>query len=258
MRILLLCSLIYFSFSSKSSPSDRGDFSLWLEKLPSNPSMATSLNLYFTNQFQNNSKSEYLDTLFSYFKNDLLDNLDLSNLETCDPLLKLDFDSSLTQSPKKEERNFESNLLRIQSIDCLPNLEIKKVVGTYLDDSFQTKHIYGLVESRSSASKKSVCQKTSIFPFGKSEYCYENHIWKKDNTFVIVSLTTSTNPENSAPVYFRAVASAFSLLSSGQVKMSTLTYARGPELPMHGMVKNIAIKQHKIYIQGLINTASSY
>lgn len=168
------------------------------------------------------------------------------------------FSDSLTNSILQEHKAFESELLKIQSVDCLPQIELKKVVGTFLDDNFQKKFIYGLTDSQSLESENSVCQKTSVFPLGKSEYCYENRIWKNENTVIIISMTTSLDSRSSAPVYFRTIATAFKQLSSGQIMMSTLTYGRGPDMPFHGMVKSVAKSQHQKYIDGLISTASSY
>ena len=195
----------------------------------------------------------FVQTNHQSFKNNvlqILQNASSPNLK-CNSDSEIDFADNITNIKLGED--FESEALRIETMDCLGKLDHNKVFATLMSDSFQKKSVSGLQDMQSDQTNNLVCQKTSIFPIGKSSYCFTQNIWQNENTYVIQSFNETNNAGASSPVYFREVFTVIKKMSSGDVLLYNLAIGRGPDLPFHSIVKATVRNQQQSMIQQLID-----
>lgn len=247
MNKLILPLLMFAAQNSFAWVTQQGDLNQFVSNLNMSAGAQEQLSSFFNAQVP-----DYGNRLFQVYKGDLSRSLNgLTSDFQCRSQFYVQFNENLSQSQQASEREFESQLLRLESLDCLPGLDLQRVVTTYLSDSFQLKYINGLKFSQSDEKNNWVCQRTSVFPIGNSDYCARFHIWQNENMVVVFSLNEVNNNSPKAPVFFRAVTTVFKKMKDDSVLIYNLTYGRGPALPMHSIVKSLAAKQHKPFIEGL-------
>jgi len=260
MRTIILLGVLQYSTLSHAWVIDRGDFNTWFNNLSPKNSVYTELEKYFVDQDMNSKAADvqsyiqnFVLTNHQSFKNSvlqLLQNSSSSNLK-CHSDSEIDFPENITNIKIGED--FESQALRIETMDCLGKIDHNKVFSTLMSDAFQKKSVSGLQDMQSDQSNNLVCQKTSIFPIGKSSYCFTQNIWQNENTYVIQSFNETNNNGASSPVYFREVFTVIKKTSSGEVFIYNLAIGRGPDLPFHSIVKATVRNQQQSMIQQLID-----
>lgn len=170
---------------------------------------------------------------------------------SCRSSLAVTFPGLVLKARIKRLTEFEAEMLKLDSVDCLGRVSLEKALQTFLNDSFQMKSISGLVKSQSDELTNRVCQQTSVSGVGHSSYCYVNQIWKDQTGYLVFSFVDSSDPTFSAPVYLRAVLTYFRLSKSGEVQMLNLSFGRGPDLPFHFLVKGIVAGQRRDFVEAL-------
>jgi hypothetical protein len=246
----MLFAIIVFGCSwAQAWQIDRGELKTWISDLKMSNGAKVELSKFFGRN--DNFILGYEDQLFSVFKSDFTNGIAEKVNQSCSPSFVVDFNMP-THPTAAETKKFEEEMLRLESVDCLPALDLEKVVQTFLSDNFQKKYIDGLKFSSTDADHNWMCQRTSVFPLGNSDYCAKISIWEGEDEVILYSLNELNNNTPSAPVYLRAMVTVFKKLSQGQIILYNLTYGRGPDLPLHGIVKSRAAKQHVPFIEGLI------
>jgi len=234
-------------------------FQNWSKTLIAKPGVKTELSKFFIDQDINPNTPDvqaYIPAFIQQTHHDylqkvssLLADSENQNLK-CNNQTEIDFPEHITDFKIGEE--FESQALTVESMDCLGQLNIHKVFSTLLSDQFQKKSVSGLQSILTNETTNQVCQQTSVFPIGKSDYCFTQNIWKNDTTYVIQSFNELNNNKPSAMVYFREVFTVIKQLKSGEVFIYNIVLGRGPDLPMHFIVKSTVKSQQQTMIQQLI------
>ena len=245
----VLCVLFFapsvFAWDIKTGPLQD-----WLEQVTFNEKAQEQLAPFFRQR--NRAELEaYGTAVFEIYKKQLTDGMKKWNMEgeACALQSRVEFASDLTRSGRSDEQEFESEILKMESLDCLVKAPLEKTVALFLSDSFQLRGFPDVKASKSDETTNMVCQKTSVFLLGDSEYCTRNFMWRNDSTVFILSVNEYNGARVSAPVHLRLVTTVFHKMADGRLKMYNLTMGRGPDLPMHSLVKSMAAKQHKAFIE---------
>jgi len=234
-------------------------FQKWTTSLQPKLSVQKQIEMFFSDQNIDHTQDEVQKYIPNFIQHthqeftqkviDILNHAENPSLK-CSNQTEIDFPETITQNKTGEE--FESEALFVESMDCLGQLDHNKVFKTLLSDEFQKKSVNGLKEIRTDETKNLVCQKTNVFPIGRSEYCFTQNIWKNDSTYVIQSFNESNHNQPSAPVYFREVYTVIKKLKSGEVFLYNVVLGRGPDLPFHSIVKKTVRNQQAAMISQLI------
>jgi hypothetical protein len=261
-KILLFTVILAASQNSYSWNISTDTFSNWSSALQPAPGVYTELAQYFKDQDINETSAEvqkYLPAFTLQIHQDFLQKVNSILVDSENPNLKcssqteINFPNRITNF--KIGADFESEALNVESMDCLGKLDINKVFTTLMSDEFQKKSVNGLDQIITDESTNQVCQKTSVFPIGKSDYCFTQNIWKDESTYVIQSFNELNRNNPTAPVYFREVFTIIKQLTSGEVFIYNVVMGRGPDLPFHSFVIKKVKSQQQDMIQQLIRDA---
>jgi hypothetical protein len=250
--------LVFLSHSSQAFGWEiaGGSFDAWLERIQMNPKTKSQMQVYFK-QGDSDSMATYSSQVMKIYKKRLESATRANILEEnvkCSPKVSTTFNPQLTNMTGEIFRDFEEELIQIETVDCLQVSDLSRVVKTFLDDRFQEKYVNGLETSQTVENKNRVCQKTKTF-IGVSDFCVEFSLWRDESTVVLISQNIESSETNSAPVYLRLVATVFIKMNDG-VMFYNLTFGRGPDLPLHLIVKQMVGTQHKTYIDGLVSESN--
>lgn len=256
---ILFGSLLILSQNAFCWNINTDSFKNWSSSLSAKPGVSAEMSRFFIDQDINPNTTQVQDYIPSFIQqthqdflqriSGILTNSENPNLK-CSNQTEIDFPEHITDFKIGEE--FESQALTVESMDCLGKLNIHKVFATLLSDQFQKKSVTGLQSIHTDETTNQVCQQTSVFPIGKSDYCFTQNIWKNDTTYVIQSFNEINNNKPSAMVYFREVFTVIKQLKSGEVFIYNVVLGRGPDLPMHFIVKSTVKSQQQSMIQQLI------
>lgn len=259
IKTILLFVIASLNLNAKAWVINQGDLDQWLQSLSPKSSVYAELEKFYTDQgidIHNPEVQNHIQTfvqknhqLFLSKVDQILKNSNQPNLK-CHSDSVIDFLDRFTNLKIGDE--FESEALRIETMDCLGKINHHKVFTILMSDEFQIKSITGLQDVTSDQSTNLICQKTSIFPLGKSNYCFTQNIWQDATTYVIQSFNESNHSSASSPVYFREVFTVIKKMTNGEVFIYNLAIGRGPDLPFHSIVKATARNQQQSMIQSLI------
>lgn len=179
--------------------------------------------------------------------------------DECTKIAKIQFPKKVSESKlfsqDKLVEIFESEILRVETLDCLGAVDLEKVFQVFMSADFQKKSISGLLSVVIDPEINQVCQKTHILGLGTSDYCFTQDIWRNNDTIVIHSFNETNKATASAPVYFREVLTVMQKNKDDKISIYNLAYGRGPDLPFHALVKNIVSKQQVRLIEQLIQAS---
>lgn len=243
-----------------------GDFDAWKKSIDVKQSVVFNLNQFFQSRsLSSNDYQKYTAEFPSmmkervFFESEKLLTEIKTTSEICTKIAKIQFPKTVSESKPSEINkliaNFEKEILRVESLDCLGELDLEKVFQVFMSSEFQKKSISGLLSTETSPEINQVCQKTYILGIGTSDYCFTQDVWRNENTIVIHSFNESNKRAVSAPVYFREVLTVIQKAKDNTISIYNLAYGRGPDLPFHGLVKNIVSKQQARLIELLIKDA---
>lgn len=260
----LLCLLALSSFANAWQISS-GDFTTWKKSLRIEPSVAIEMNNFFIQKsIQSSSSILYSEQFPQVMKNkvftEALSALAVVEQSTaiCPKFSKVQFPGEVTSQVDPQMSTlaaaFETEILRVETLDCLGRVDLEKVFNVFMSSEFQKKSINGLKAVTADQATNQVCQQTSIFGLGSSSYCFTQKIWKDSDTIVIHSFNESNKPNVSAPVYFREVITVFKRTLQNEILVYNLAYGRGPNLPLHSFVKSTVQKQQARLIELLIES----
>ena len=257
----LFIILTTFCVTAQAWVIDKGDSSKWLVSRAPAPSVYSEMNKYFIDYHPGTDARAYVSHFITSMHVSLVNEAEYTLAKklketTCSSDIKVTFPETLTQGYNFQgQHEFESEVLKIQSYDCLGKLNLHTVFETLMSDAFQRKTIDGLKFILSNQKNNQVCQKVSIFPLGTSHYCFTQHILATSNQYIIHSYNEANIEQPSAPAYFREAVTIFTQLPNGEVSVYNLAYARGPDLPVHSIVKKVITQRQQTSIQDLIETA---
>lgn len=261
-KYTIIFCLFYFSISAQAWIIHQGDLTNWMNSLSPAKSVSSEVEKYFTDENINAKSADiqtYIQQFIQYnhqvFRNNVIQVLQNSSKNQVKCLADTKIEFLNKTSNMKIGQNFESEALYIESMDCLGFIDHHKVFTTLLSDSFQKKAVSGLQNISSNQNNNLVCQQTSVFPIGESNYCFTQNIWQDENTYVIQSFNESNAPNASAPVYFREVFTVIKKTNSGEVFIYNLALGRGPDLPFHSIVRATVRNQQQSMIEQLIEAA---
>ncbi|WP_409478078.1 hypothetical protein [Pseudobdellovibrio sp. HCB154] len=238
------------------------DLVTWLNQLSPKPSVYQEMQKFFIKQGNSSAASQQYTTAFiqqihkelstsafQVYQNSLNPNLKCKNRSD------VDFPEKMTANKLGAE--FESEALRIETMDCLGKLDHHKVFQTFLSDGFQLNSVTGLKKIKSNQSVNQICQVTDVFPVGKSSYCFTQNIWADESTYVIQSFNENNEAGVEAPVYFREVFTIIKKMHNGEVFIYNLAVGRGPDLPLHFVVKSTVKSEQAKAIEALREASSN-
>ena len=265
-KINLFLSLLAFSSLANAWQISNGDFTTWQKALRIEPSVAIEMNNFFIqNSIQSSSSLLYSQQFPQVMKSKVFTEAQSAlavveqSTAQCPKFSNVQFPGQLTSQSDPQISTlaaaFETEILRVETLDCLGRLDLEKVFNVFMSSEFQKKSINGLKAVTADQSTNQVCQQTSIFGLGNSSYCFIQKIWKDSDTIVIHSFNESNKPSVSAPVYFREVITVFKRTQQNEILVYNLAYGRGPNLPLHGYVKSTVQKQQARLIELLIEAS---
>ena len=256
--------LVIMSLSSVANAwqISTGDFKSWQNSLTIEPSVAIELNKFFA---QNSSSVTYAEQFPVLMKDkvftEALAALAATEQSTtvCPKFSSVQFPGQITHKNdpvlSSMANAFESEMLRVETLDCLGRVDLEKVFNVFMSAEFQRKAINGLKPFTPDQTTNQVCQQASVIGLGNSAYCFTQKIWKDADTIVIHSFNESNKPNVSAPVYFREVITVFKRTQQNEILVYNLAYGRGPNLPLHSFVKSTVQKQQARLIELLIEAS---
>ena len=251
MKYFFVAAAILLSQNVHAWNVKTGSMSEWLPQVSVNEKAQSQLGLYFGQR--NRAELEvYGNNLLKIYKQQLLKGLKDSGVETdsaCATNTKVDFAKDLSRSSRNDEQEFESEILQLDSLDCFASGNLEKATSVFFSDSFQLKAFTDMQASKSDENSNRVCQKTSVLLLGNSDYCTQLSMWRDDSTVIVISINEYNAENVKAPVYLRLVSTVFHKTSDGRIKLYSLTYGRGPNLPFHSVVKSVVTKQHQAFVQ---------
>lgn len=232
------------------------DLASWLNQLSPKPSVYQEMQKFFIKQGSASTESQqYIVAFVQQIHNDLSARAAQTYQNSLNPNLKCK-NSSDVEFPGKVTANklgskFESEALRIETMDCLGKLDHHKVFQTFLSDQFQLNSVTGLKKIKSNQSVNQICQATDVFLVGKSSYCFTQNIWADESTYVIQSFNETNDLGVEAPVYFREVFTIIKKMHNGEVFIYNVALGRGPDLPLHFVVKSTVKSEQAKAIEAL-------
>lgn len=174
----------------------------------------------------------------------------------CVPSSNVSFPEVLTTKHNFEAKvDFEKEIVKTQSYDCLGKLNLDKVFFTFMSDKFQTQAIKDLDYIHINESTNTVCHKVSIFMFGQTHFCFTQNVLANEKQYIVHSFNEKNVGNPKAPVYYRESVSVFTQLPDGEISFYNLVYGRGPDLPLHGLVEKLVKSQQEFFIEQLIESA---
>lgn len=233
----------------------------WLFDQKAKSSVYTEMEKYFSENYPyGNPKSyvkSFIDSTHSKLVKEAHNSIQFKiGNNTCQPALNVTFpEASVMSTEFSAQKKFEKEITRIESYDCLGKVDLHKVFRLFLSDEFQLQSIDGLKTINTDQSSNKVCQLVSLFPLGSANFCFTQHILKLDKQYVIHSYNEENINKPSIPTYFRESIMVLSELNNSEVSLYNLTYGRGPDLPLHGIVKKIIKNQQQNIIENLIKRA---
>lgn len=237
-----------------------GDFKTWLSTIKSSPAVEQQIGLYFQVNQPGADYATYARMLPEQLKIRAFNEMaqatgGVTPIASCQALSRVDFLGKIFSNSPPVAADFEKEVLRIESLDCLGQLDLEKVFNVFLSDAFQKTAISGLKGISSDQKTNRICQDTKVFGVGRSSYCFTQNIWRNDNMIVIQSFNDFNKPGIEAPVYFREVVTVLERLANKEVIIYNLAFGRGPDLPFHSIVKNVISNQHVDLINQLITNS---
>lgn len=236
-----------------------GDFNQWVASIKPIPSVYEQLDVYFReNQSDNrNQQVSYVQNLPELLKErsmrEMIDALAAYDSATsCRTFFNAGFIGKLFTTSPSFVKDFEKEMLRVESASCLGAKNLDSVFNVLMSDEFQKKTIMGLEKITSDLQTNRVCQDISVMAIGRSNYCFTQNIWKDTENFVIHSYNESNAANASAYVYFREMVTVIKKLKTGEVVVYNLTYGRGPNIPFHSLAIRLIKGQHPTFINELI------
>lgn len=254
-RLLTVLSFLFAASACWAWQFDMGSYSKWFQGVQLPQETLTPLKHYFTQDSAEEIKI-YGDKVLATYKQTLsafVSNLQNGKTPSCETSVNLNFDKNLTKSPQANAQSFEAELLQIDAVACLPSFELEKTVELFYSDDFQLKYIDGLKTSQSDETTNTVCQTTKVFGVGNSNFCSRYSFWRNQSTVIAFSVNVKNDVTASGPVYLRLVTTVFHKIQDGRILVYNLTYGRGPNLPLHSLVKSVAGKQQKTLMSALAN-----
>lgn len=251
-----LISLLIGAQNALAWNVQQNDLGTWLNHLTPKPSVYQEMQNFFINQGAPAAESQqYTVGFIQQIHKDLTTRAAQTYQNSLKPNLKCK-SSSQVEFPGKMTANklgaeFESEALRIETMDCLGKLDHHKVFQTFLSDDFQLNSVTGLKKIKSNQAVNQICQITDVFPVGKSSYCFTQNIWADESTYVIQSFNENNQSGVEAPVYFREVFTIIKKMPNGEVFIYNLAVGRGPDLPLHFVVKSTVKNEQAKAIEAL-------
>lgn len=233
----------------------------WLLQQQPKTSVYQEMNKYFTENDPKTDAKPYIKSFISNVHQSLVTEADNSlahklNEPSCKSATKISYPKSLTsQYNFKSKVNFEKEIIKIQSYDCLGQLNVHRVFDVLMSPDFQKDAVDGMKAASADQKNNRVCQRISLFPFGTSSVCFTQNVLLKGNQYVIHSFNEENINNPSAIAYYRDSITVITQLKNGEVSIYNLGYARGPDLPFHSVVESVIKKQQKTLIEKLIQQA---
>ncbi len=244
---------------------NHGSFEDWKKSIVIKPSVMINLNKFFTdNKIANLDSDVYVAAFPSFMQEKVFQDAEKifdkikTDSSSCPKFSKFQFPGKVSDSSVENKMSayFEKEILRIETLDCLGSIDLEKVFAIFSSEAFQRKSISGLKSMSIDPNTNRVCQKTYILGLGTSDFCFTQDIWHSENMIVMHSFNETNQPTASAPVYFREVLTVFQKTMDNKILLYTVAYGRGPNLPFHGIIKNILSQQQSSLISQLIKEAS--
>lgn len=260
-KYLLLLPLLLINSAAQAWVIEQGNFDQWVKGIDINPGVSAQLGLYFTNA---GAEANKLNTQYKrQFPGQIMNRsfhemrLAMTNLTdprvACAPMNKVDFPESITENSTADIENFEKQIMRVESKDCLGVHDLTSVVNVFLSDRFQKESVKEIKTHQANQATNKVCQTSYAFGIGNSAFCFTYNMWRNEDTVVVHSLVDTNVANIQTPVYLRSLLIVFKKLSNGQILLYSLTYGRGPEIPLHSVVKSFVGQKHQTIINTLID-----
>lgn len=238
----------------------QGELANWLNQLSPQPSVYQEMQKFFGQQGSSSAGVQnyitgFVGQIHQSFITKVAQNYQKSsniNLN-CKNSSRVEFPGVITSM--KIGSKFESEALSVETMDCLGKLDHHKVFQTFLSDAFQMDSVTGLIKVKSNQVTNQVCHGTDVFPVGKSSYCFTQNIWADASTYIIQSFNETNNAGAEAPVYFREVFTVIKKMPNGEVFIYNLALGRGPDLPLHLVVKSKVKSEQSKAIKALIEAS---
>ncbi|MFZ3229939.1 MAG: hypothetical protein WA160_07030 [Pseudobdellovibrio sp.] len=126
--------------------------------------------------------------------------------------------------------DFESGLVRIEATKCFRNTSAKRILDISSDINFRLKAFTTI--KKNTAKDDQICETTSAFSVGESNYCYQNNFESEANLYFKLTSFNIWNDnvgKYNSPVYFRYISETATQISTDAI-YHMVTYVRGPKL----------------------------
>ncbi len=258
LNVTLFISFLVLNSAAQAWQVHSGDFREWQNSIQALPSVYDQLAEYFkkNSNLPQDQASQYVKTLPQYLKEKSFAEMtavmaNYDNNSNCKTFLNLNFVNQLAPSSPVSSREFEKEMIRIESVSCLGLRSLDSVFEVSMSDDFQKATVNGLKQIKSDPQSNQICHQLSVTGLGFSDYCFTENIWKDGESYVIHSFNEVNSKKATAFVYFREILTVVRKLKSGEVMVYNLAYGRGPDLPFHSIVLGMIKSQHPTYISEL-------
>lgn len=258
---LISIFLITFAVTAQAWIIQSGDSKQWLAKQKAVPSVYEEMNKYFLETDPKSHAMPYVKSFIPFMHTQIVNEAEISltkklNKLTCSAETNISYPGILTKEfDFQSKRDFEKEILKIQSYDCLGKLNLDKVFATLMSEKFQKEAVDGLKQIKTNQQTNQVCQVVSIFPFGTTNFCFTQNVLATGKQYLIHSYNEQNIQNPSAPAYYREAITVISQLPTGEISIYNLAYARGPDLPFHSVVKSMIATKQELFIQKLIENS---
>lgn len=257
----LLALFTLTAFNAQAWIIQSGDADTWLLNLKAKPSVYTEMNKYFEENDPQTDATPYIKSfipavhqaLVAEAQNSIPQLVDQSQ---CQSMTKISYPKAIThQYGFKSKINFEKEILKIQSYNCLGKLNVHKVFETLMSAEFQKEAVDGMKEVTVDQKTNQICQRISMFPLGTTNFCFTQNILLNDNQYIIHSYNEENNDSPSIVAYFREAITVITQLENSEVSIYNLALGRGPDLPFHSIVEKIVSRQQNKIFNALTKEA---
>lgn len=233
----------------------------WLLQQTAKPSVYHEMSQFFIQRDPETDARNYVNSFIPSMHQMMVHEAKASldkklNEPSCKPALNISYPVQVTQQydfPSKI--NFEQEIIKIQTYDCLGKLDLHKVFETLMSEEFQKVSIDGLKGIKTDQSTNEFCQNISMFPLGRSNVCFKQNILFSGRQYILHSYNDENIDQPTVPVYYREAISVITQLPNGEVSLYNLGYGRGPDLPFHSLIEKLVLRQHKSVMQSLVRMA---
>ncbi|AZZ36277.1 hypothetical protein CIK05_05560 [Bdellovibrio sp. qaytius] len=224
------------------------------ESMTAQSSQLEDLNLYFKNYtpIQLKAYKTGLDIEITSNMTGFLQSEGAKKADDCASNLRSGFylRAQAAQSIEGSD-DFEQDIVMGSGSTCVVASNSKEILDTLFSQSFLLATIKGVTDVQVFNDKNVICQQSSVFPFGKSNFCFKLNAAGNDNQLVVRISHLRNNSGASYNVLFQESVILIKRIKENAFRVSSYNIGRGPDIPLHGFALKIIQSEQKKYFDKL-------